>query len=1605
MRFQKSDNRTRDSLKQFAIALAVGAGLAAGGAHAASPVLSGLTLHLDASEPGTMTLSGSTVNEWRDLQGSSAKMTLKGGAPTLVASGIGGIPTVHFNNSAWMNDGVNHTAPTTIFYVSRETGSNNNRVLGASSNNWLMGYHGGQRNRFYFEGWVAGNGDGLSPDANPHLYVATIPGSGQNSTVWAEGAQLATNQNGIQGPNNLELNGYGNGSELSDCDISEVLVYNRVLTGPELDLVGGYLTVKYSLTTSYPPPNLTVKLTSPFNNEAFPTNSDVIASAKVISGTAPYSVSFYKRTGAGAFAQVGSTQTDSGPTFTQDLGTLPNQTYEVYASVTDSVGAPATSTTNAFAVADPVATSIALGTSHSPSSYGQSVTISATISPTPAGGTVQFYDNSSPLGSPVAINAVTGTASISSSLLAVGVHSITADYSGYGISLGSTAPTFEQDVVPAVLTVKADTKIRIPGTDNPTLTYKITGYQNGENLASSGVTGSPDLFCPADSSSSVGSYDITCGVGSLSAANYSFATINASLTVQVGAPPVSSGMVCWYDASTIALADGAQVNTWNDLSGNGHTATRTSGAPKLAYGDIKYNSSEVPKKGVHFRGTSDWFDCAGGMFVKEQYVVVRSPNPAWVGSGSFLGRRSVDFLSVRASSHNLYSGYSGFWDDQLPAAVSRNGSAVSSSRGSMPRGGFELAPITDYMLLKIVANTGASAANLAAYPFYNIGRTETLSGAEMDIAEMIGFETTLSAADEAAMGAYLAAKYGLLTTYPDTSPQALVRSFAVTGMTVAIDQARRSVVINANIGSDVSALQPSFTLSDGATATVNGSPFASGVTPINGTGLPLHCIVTSSDGLITSDYTIVIRYISPLGTAITILDVTAATGDGREILNDGTLVEANHVGASGVTAVTLPNGLVFGTSTSHMTGYGSGAWGGGGQSTNTDSNSAGSASQLTDATDYGKLMREYIWSSVNASHLDIPGLTPGHTYRLQWITTSPRGGNISVEGSPSVALAPNSAPARVFAFTWVATDTVANAVVTRQAGSYPTDSEIVFNGYALHDMSVAIPGALISGVTSSQTIAAGTPTVTLSGTVCDASNSIYPTQGEAVSVTINGVTEYTPLGGGGSFSVAFPTASLIGGINYPITYSYGGNWITLASAPDNTSTMLAVSSPAIIGNVTPSPTRVVGGYPTVTLGGTVSNGGAAFAAAGELVHVSINGVTQTTSISGSAGAFSLAFPIAGIPLGAHTITYSYAGNGLMLGAAPDHIGTTLTLVATAGTAYETLVKASGPVSYWPLNETSGTTALDVSGSNNITYGGTYTLNQESLRSTDGQPSVLFTSATTAAGGNTGIPYNSSLNPPQFTVEFWYKHLNTGTAQYLVSLQDRSGSPAANRLGYAFQRNNAANRFQFTYGIPGNNNGTIQSSTDLVIGNVYHVVATYDGTTMSMYVNGVSNATASASYVQASATQPGFTIGSRNGNTSAACNIQDVALYNRALSGPEVLAHYQGGVIAAGGYSDWAATYAGGQAANLDYNHDGVQNGIAYFMGKNGIATNPGVVLGKVNWPHANAVTSFGVQVSSDLVNWAAANPADVDTVSSPGHVIYTLPSGAGKKFCRLTVVP
>ena len=243
-----------------------------------------LVLWLDASAPGTMTLSGTTVTEWRDKMGGRTKATRRGGAPTLLASGIGSLPTVHFDNLSWMNDGVKHASPVTVLYVSRQTGGANFRVLGAE-NNWLMGYHGGFNQRFHFDGWVYGEPGITASDTAPHLYATTIQGAGANTTVYGEGTQLASNTGGTNGPDNLQLNGYANGrNELSNCDISEVLVYNRVLSPTELNWVGSSLTEKYGLTTTYPPTTPEAKILT-FGVPPYPAIID--QDAKTISLTLP----------------------------------------------------------------------------------------------------------------------------------------------------------------------------------------------------------------------------------------------------------------------------------------------------------------------------------------------------------------------------------------------------------------------------------------------------------------------------------------------------------------------------------------------------------------------------------------------------------------------------------------------------------------------------------------------------------------------------------------------------------------------------------------------------------------------------------------------------------------------------------------------------------------------------------------------------------------------------------------------------------------------------------------------------------------------------------------------------------------------------------------------------------------------------------------------------------------------------------------------------------------------------------------------------------------------------------------------------------------------
>ncbi len=106
-----------------------------------------------------------------------------------------------------------------------------------------------------------------------------------------------------------------------------------------------------------------------------------------------------------------------------------------------------------------------------------------------------------------------------------------------------------------------------------------------------------------------------------------------------------------------------------------------------------------------------------------------------------------------------------------------------------------------------------------------------------------------------------------------------------------------------------------------------------------------------------------------------------------------------------------------------------------------------------------------------------------------------------------------------------------------------------------------------------------------------------------------------------------------------------------------------------------------------------------------------------------------------------------------------------------------------------------------------------------------------------------------------------------------------------------------------------------------------------------------------------------------------------------------------------GYASWAATNAGGQTAELDFDNDGVANGIEFFMGETGstFTANPAVVGGKVTWPKSAAyIGTWAVETSPDLAVWTAATEGVVDNGTS---VEYTLPTGEVRLFLRLAVTP
>jgi hypothetical protein len=226
------------------------------------PSISGLQLWLDAKDYSTLTLSGTTVTSWGDKSGFSRNATPYNGNsnPIYNATGFNNLPAIQFSPSTGMASQVPANSmplASSIFVVFQTSGSSTGGLIARDLNG---GYPGG-----------------LNPYGANRLV-----GSGQNYQNYQSpfnlGAATGLNLFEIQ-VNNASYNEYVNGSVvLSNTTtnvyadtatnffiatrtdkavtltgvISEIIVYNSLLTITQRQYIEGYLAWKWGIQTSLP---------------------------------------------------------------------------------------------------------------------------------------------------------------------------------------------------------------------------------------------------------------------------------------------------------------------------------------------------------------------------------------------------------------------------------------------------------------------------------------------------------------------------------------------------------------------------------------------------------------------------------------------------------------------------------------------------------------------------------------------------------------------------------------------------------------------------------------------------------------------------------------------------------------------------------------------------------------------------------------------------------------------------------------------------------------------------------------------------------------------------------------------------------------------------------------------------------------------------------------------------------------------------------------------------------------------------------------------------------------------------------------------------------
>jgi sugar lactone lactonase YvrE len=1060
----------------------------------------------------------------------------------------------------------------------------------------------------------------------------------------------------------------------------------------------------------------------------------VTLTAAVTPSTATGSVNFFNgTTSLGAISIANGTATLAGVIFTAGSDSLTAQ-------YSGDINLPA-STSPAITLVVKAASSVVVTSSANPSTAGQAVTFTATVTPSAATGTVQFSDNGSSIGT---ASIVSGAATFSTSALTSGPHSITAAYGGDANDTSATSSALTQ-------TVQVATSVAVTSSQNPsqvgasvTFTASVTpATASGtvQFLDGAAALGTATL---AGGSASFSTSALTQGVhyitavysgdtgnaGSTSAALPQSVRLNAGLTLASSANPSTTGQSVTFTVTVNSAATGtAQFLDGGTVLG---TVPVSSGAAAFSTSTLTLGTHSIT---ATYSGDATYLGSTSALLtqtinkIATTTALTSAPNPSIAGSGVTFtatvtpaaATGTIQFLdgTTVLGTGTLASGSATFTTSTLTpgthsvtAVYSGDASNAASTSAGVSQS-VKLSPgltLTSSQNPSTVGQTVAFTANLNPAA---TGTVQFLDGTAVLATVTVSSGAATFSTSALTQGAHsITAAYGGDSNYMSSTSSALTQTVNLTATTTALTSTQNPALVGGAV-SFIATVSPA--TATGTVQFLDGSTVLGTGTLSNGSASFTTSSLTQGAHTITAVY----------------------SGDTADAASTSAALSQSMKLSAGMTAGINPSPGVTGQNVTLTANVAAAATG---TVTFTDGSTVlATVTVASGATSYSTT------SLSQGSHTLGIGYSGDATYMGQSVTVSE-----TVLGATSISVASNVNPAatgQTVTFTATVTPTAATGNVQFYDGQNLVATVALSGGTAGYSISTLTTGshAITANYLGSSTYTSSfssntvTEVVKTNTSVALASAPNPSLAGAAVTftaivtpATATGAVQFldgTAVLGTAALangSASLSTSALAQGA-HSITAIYSGD------ANDTSSTSAALSqtvkvAPGMTAGVSPSPAMV---GQTVVITANINAG-----ATGTVTFTDGSTVLATVPVASGAASYSTT----SLTQGLHTLGASYSGDA--------------TYMSGSATVSETVLGATS------ISVTS--TANPSAAGQNVTFTATVTpaAATGNVQFYDGQNLV----ATVALSGGTAAYSTSTLTAVTHSIKANY----LGSATYAAS---------------------------------------------------------------------------------------------------------------------------------------------------------------------------------------------------------------------------------------------